>query len=311
MRASTQSVTARAPAKINIYLGVGPRRRDGFHGLATVFHALRLSDDVVAERTDPGPVTVDVVADEGGTVDADEVPRDSSNLAARAAESLRRYAGVECGVHLTIVKRIPVAGGLAGGSADAAAALVACDAVWQTGCGKAELATLGARLGSDVPFALHGGTVLGSGRGEQLCAVMAPGALHWVLAVADGGLSTPRVYSELDRLRDGIDVPAPNVPDSLLAALRQADVDSVAAHLDNDLQQAACRLRPSLHDVLDAGRDLGAAGGIVSGSGPTVVFLARGAESARDLADGLRAGGHCRAAVATSGAAAGARLVTG
>lgn len=311
MRASAQSATARAPAKINIHLSVGPRRRDGFHDLATVFHALRLSDDVIAERTDPGPVTVDVVAGDGSDIAIDGVPRDGSNLAARAAESLRRYAGVECGVNLTIVKRIPVAGGLAGGSADAAAALVACDAIWQTGCGKAELATLGARLGSDVPFSLHGGTVLGSGRGEQLCPVMAPGPLHWVLAVADGGLSTPQVYAELDRMRAHLDVPSPSVPDTLLAALRRADVDVIAEHLSNDLQPAACRLRPSLHDVLDAGRDLGAAGGIVSGSGPTVVFLARDADGARDLAERLPSSGYCRAAVATSGAAAGSRVVTG
>lgn len=304
-------MTARAPAKINIHLGVGPRRRDGFHDLATVFHALRLSDDVVAERRDPGPVTIDVVAGEGSAVDIGTVPLDGSNLAVRAAESLRRYAGVECGVHLTIVKRIPVAGGLAGGSADAAAALVACDAVWQTGCGKAELATLAARLGSDVPFSLHGGTVLGSGRGEHLCPVMAPGPLHWVLAVADGGLSTPAVYGELDRMRAGHDVSPPSVPDTLLAALRQVDVEAVAAHLSNDLEPAACRLRPSLHDVLDAGRDLGASGGIVSGSGPTVVFLAGDAESAHVLAEGLQASGHCLAAVVTSGSAPGARVITG
>lgn len=304
-------MTARAPAKINIHLGVGPRRRDGFHDLATVFHALRLSDDVVAERRDPGPVTIDVVAGEGSAVDIGTVPLDGSNLAVRAAESLRRYAGVECGVHLTIVKRIPVAGGLAGGSADAAAALVACDAVWQTGCGKAELATLAARLGSDVPFSLHGGTVLGSGRGEHLCPVMAPGPLHWVLAVADGGLSTPAVYGELDRMRAGHDVSPPSVPDALLAALRQVDVEAVAAHLSNDLEPAACRLRPSLHDVLDAGRDLGASGGIVSGSGPTVVFLAGDAESAHVLAEGLQASGHCLAAVVTSGSAPGARVITG
>lgn len=311
MRASAQSVTARAPAKINIHLGVGPPRRDGFHDLATVFHALRLADDVVAERTDLGTVTVEVQAADDSHIDIDAVPVDASNLAARAAEALRRYAGVECGVHLRIVKRIPVAGGLAGGSADAAAALVACDAVWQTGCGKAELATLGARLGSDVPFSLHGGTMLGSGRGDQLCPVMAPGPLHWVLAVADGGLSTPTVYAELDRIRSGTEVAAPSVPDTLLSALRQCDVGAVSEHLSNDLQAAALRLRPGLGDVLDAGRDLGAAGGIVSGSGPTIVFLAADADSASDLAHGLTAGGHCVAAVPTRGSSAGTRIVAG
>ena len=303
-------MTARAPAKINLRLGVGPRRPDGYHHLATVFHALRLSDDVVAEPDDPGRVSVDVVAGQGSSVDVAAVPTDETNLALQAAQALRRYAGVECGVRLTIVKRIPVAGGLAGGSADAAAALVACDAVWETGCGRAELATLGARLGSDVPFALHGGTVLGSGRGEHLCPVMAPTPLHWVLAVADGGLSTPQVYGELDRMRTGATVGTPAVPDELLTALRQGDVEAVAAHLDNDLQAAACRLRPALLDVLDAGRRLGALGGVVSGSGPTVVFLTTDAEAAHRLAAGLAATGTCRAAVPTRGSAAGARLVT-
>lgn len=310
MRASTHSVTARAPAKINIHLGVGPLRPDGFHDLATVFHALRLSDDVIAARGESGQVTVDVVAGDGAHVDVDAVPIDETNLAHQAAQALRRYAGVECGVHLTIVKRIPVAGGLAGGSADAAAALVACDAVWETGCGRAELATIAARLGSDVPFALHGGTALGSGRGEHLCPVMSPGPLHWVLAVADGGLSTPKVYGELDHLRAGRDVAAPSVPDPLLAALRQTDVAAVAEHLSNDLQDAALMLRPGLRDVLRAGRDLGAAGGIVSGSGPTVVFLASDADSAAELARGLVASGQCVAAIPTTDSSAGARAVS-
>ena len=309
--AAQPAVTVRAPAKINIYLGVGPRRPDGFHDLATVFHALHLGDEVVAERDDAGRVTVDVVAADGATVDVGAVPRDESNLAARAARALGRYAGVECGVRLTIVKRIPVAGGLAGGSADAAAALVACDAVWDTGCGRAELATLGARLGSDVPFALHGGTALGSGRGEQLAPVMAPARLSWVVAVADGGLSTPDVYSALDDMRGATPVDPPAVPAALLTALRHSDVPAVGRYLDNDLQAAALRLRPQLQEVLDEGRELGAVGGIVSGSGPTVVFLAADDPAAHALAADLVASGTCQDAVATGGAAAGARVVAG
>ena len=310
MDVSAQVATARAPAKINIYLGVGPRRRDGFHDLATVFHALRVGDDVVAERDDKGRVTVTVDAGDDVAVDVDAVPVDESNLAVRAAQSLRRYAGVECGVHLRIVKRIPVAGGLAGGSADAAAALLACDAVWDTGCGKAELATIGARLGSDVPFALHGGTVLGSGRGERLAAVMAPVRLHWVLAVAEGGLSTPAVYGELDTMRAASMVPAPQVPPELLTALRVGDLDAVGEHLANDLQPAALRLRPALTDVLDAGRDLGAVGGVVSGSGPTVALLAQDERHANQLAAGLVDRQVCRDAIATTGSASGARLIS-
>lgn len=301
-------MTARAPAKINLYLGVGPLRADGFHELATVFHALELADEVVAERDDSGTITVDVMAAAGARVDVDAVPRDATNLAVKAAHALARYAGVDCGVHLTIVKRVPVAGGLAGGSADAAAALVACDAVWETGCGRAELATLGARLGSDVPFALHGGTALGSGRGERLAPVMSSGRLSWVLGVADGGLSTPEVYAELDRMRSGVDVPVPTVPQDLLSALRRADAEAVAGSLGNDLQAAAIRQRPDLAQVLAAGRELGALGGIVSGSGPTVVFLMADDQAADDLADDLVGDGTCVAAVATRGAAGGARV---
>jgi 4-diphosphocytidyl-2-C-methyl-D-erythritol kinase len=297
-------VRACAPAKVNLYLGVGPRRPDGYHDLATVFHALDLADDVVAEPADPGTVAVSVHGEHTAGV-----PTDESNLAARAARVLARYAGVAAGVHLTVHKRIPVAGGLAGGSADAAAALVACDALWETGCGRAELTTLAARVGSDVPFCLHGGTALGSGRGERLVPVMATGRLHWVLAVADGGLSTPRVYGELDAARGRRPVPAPEVPTGLLTALRTGDAAAVAGHLANDLQAPALRLRPALARTLAAGRDLGALRGIVSGSGPTVVFLVSDVAAAERLAADLLATGECLAALATSGPAAGARVV--
>lgn len=295
-------VTVRAHAKVNLYLGVGPRRADGYHDVATVFHALDLADEVTAVPADPGTVTVTLRGERTAGV-----PADSSNLAAQAADVLARYAGVDAGVHLTVHKRIPVAGGLAGGSADAAAALVACDALWDTGCGRAELARLASRLGSDVPFALHGGTALGSGRGERLAPVLTSGRLHWVLAVADGGLSTPTVYSELDRVRP--DGAPPEVPAVLITALRTGDPLALAAHLSNDLQAPALRLRPALARTLAAGRDLGALAGLVSGSGPTVVFLLPDGPSADRLARDLEASGSCAAALPTSGPAPGARLV--
>jgi 4-diphosphocytidyl-2-C-methyl-D-erythritol kinase len=289
---------------VNLYLGVGPRRDDGYHDLATVFHALDLCDEVVAEPADPGTVTVTL---EGERIDG--VPVDATNLAAQAALVLGRYVGLDAGVHLTVRKAIPVAGGLAGGSADAAAALVACDGLWGTGCGRAELTRLAARLGSDVPFALHGGTALGSGRGERLAPVMATGRLHWVLAVADEGLATPSVYRELDRARgDGGAAPAPEVPTGLLTALRSGDPLALAAHLGNDLQKPALRLRPALARTLAAGRDLGALAGLVSGSGPTVVFLLPDSATAQRLALDLPATGACASAVAASGPAPGARL---
>lgn len=297
-------VVVRAPAKINIYLGVSGPRRDGYHDLATVFHALDLSDDVVAEPADPGQVSLSVTGEHTG-----EVPTDESNLAVRAARALARYAGVDAGVRLTLVKRIPVAGGLAGGSADAAATLVACDALWQTGCGRAELAMLAARLGSDVPFALHGGTALGSGRGECLAPVMARGRLHWVLAVSAEGLSTPVVYAGLDADRSAHEVPPPEVPGALLTALRNADLPAVGVHMANDLQPVACRLRPALARTLATGRDLGALGALVSGSGPTVVFLVPDERTAEGLADDLVDAGVCHQALAATGPAAGARVV--
>lgn len=295
-------VAARAPAKINLVLAVGPVRADGYHELATVFQALDLYDEVAAYPSDEISVTV-------RGVHADRVPTDETNLAVRAAAALGEYAGVRSGVHLDIRKRIPVAGGLAGGSADAAASLVACDALWDTGLGRGELAMLATRLGSDVPFALAGGTSLGSGRGEQLTAVMVGGTFHWVVAVARGGLSTPQVYAELDRLRAGTSVGRPTVEHDVLTALRSGDPEALGATMHNDLQDAACSLQPSLRITLDTGMDFGAIAGVVSGSGPTCVFLARDGEHAEDLAAGLAASEVCADAWVVTGPAPGARLI--
>lgn len=299
-------VTVRAPAKVNLALAVGPRRPDGYHDLATVFHALSLYEEVVATTADDVVVTVEGLG-------AELVPLDDDNLAVRAAHALAAYAGVDAGVHLHLRKSIPVAGGMAGGSADAAAALVACDALWHTGLGRGELETLAARLGSDVPFALHGGTAVGTGRGERLTPALVSGTYHWVVAVADGGLSTPDVYGELDRMRDrdggSVDPDCPAVPPRLLAALRAGDAEALGSTLANDLQDAACRLRPGLRDTLEAGSDLGALGALVSGSGPSCVFLARDAEHALDLALGLATAEVCGDIHRATGPAPGARVV--
>jgi 4-diphosphocytidyl-2-C-methyl-D-erythritol kinase len=198
---------------------------------------------------------------------------------------------------------------MAGGSADAAAALVACDALWQTGLSRSELAELAAALGSDVPFSLVGGTALGTGRGEVLTPVLARGRFHWVVAIADGGLSTPDVYAECDRLRGGTPVPEPRVADALMAALRTGDADALGAALHNDLQKAACSLRPSLRETLETGTQAGALGSLVSGSGPSVVFLARSPEHAIDIAVALSATGTCRSVRRAHGPVAGARVV--
>ena len=301
-------VTVRAPAKVNLALAVGPRRPDGYHDLATVFHALSLYEEVVATTAEDVVVTVEGPG-------ADLVPLDEDNLAVRAARALAAYAGVDARVHLHLRKGVPVAGGMAGGSADAAASLVACDALWHTGLGRAELQTLAGRLGSDVPFALHGGTAVATGRGERLTPALVSGTYHWVVAVPDGGLSTPEVYGELDRMRErdrdraGAEADGPVVPPRLLAALRAGDAEALGSTLANDLQDAACRLRPGLRDTLEAGRDLGALGAVVSGSGPSCVFLARDGDHALDLALGLAAAEVCRDVQRATGPAPGARVV--
>ena len=274
------SVTVRVPAKVNVALSVGPRRPDGFHDLATVFHAVSLYDEVVARSAEDFSVTAEGVGSE-------QVPRDDSNLAMQAAQTLAAYSGVTAGAGLHIRKEIPVAAGMAGGSADAAGALVACDALWGTGLGRPELAILAARVGSDVPFALTGGTALGTGRGERLTPAMVGGVFHWVLAMSDQGLATPAVYAKLDELRSNRSIPAPGVAPDVLAALRTADAAALGRLLDNDLQEAACALAPELIAILEAGRGLGALGAIVSGSGPTCAFLVRDVEHGIDLAVGL------------------------
>ncbi len=298
------SVTVRVPAKVNLALAVGPLRDDGFHELVTVFHAVGLWDEVTATaRSKPG-IALTMEGEGQGLV-----PLDSHNLAWRAAELLARSVGLEPAVALHLRKGIPVAGGMAGGSADAAAALLACDALWDLGRPRAELAVLAAELGSDVPFALHGGTAIGTGRGEQLTPVLGRGEFHWVFALADEGLSTPAVYRECDRLRADGPVPEPRVSDALMQALRAGDPALLGPALVNDLQPAALSLRPALRQTLDIGMDHGALGGIVSGSGPTCAFLVGGAEQAIDLAVALTASGTCRTVKRAVGPVPGARFV--
>jgi 4-diphosphocytidyl-2-C-methyl-D-erythritol kinase len=301
------SVSVRAPAKINLQLSVGGRRPDGYHELATVFHAVSLYDDVTATEADDLRITVGAERD----VPTEGIPLDESNLAARAAVLLAEHAGLDPHVHLHLHKGIPLAGGMAGGSADAAAALVACDALWGTGLSRAELHGLATSIGSDVPFALMGGTAVGLGRGEMLTPALARGRFEWVLALSDDGLSTVDVYAECDRLRGRRVLAEPRISDALMAAVRSGDAHALGAALRNDLQPAACSLRPALRQVLDVGEEYGAIGSIVSGSGPTVALLARGTEHALDLAVALTASGVCRTVKRASGPAPAARVVEG
>jgi 4-diphosphocytidyl-2-C-methyl-D-erythritol kinase len=331
------SVTVRVPAKINLQLAVGPLRPDGYHGLVTVFHAVSLFDDVTAATAETDSVTV---TGEGAGL----VPEDGSNLALRAVRALREAVArgavgppgaasargaasvsgvadagagtgvadaeaIAGGVAVTIAKRIPVAGGMAGGSADAAAALVACNELWGSALSKQELCVIAGDVGSDAAFPILGGTAVGRGRGEQLAPALAsPAEFHWVLAFADGHLSTPAVFRTLDKQRAGRMVPEPELSNELMAALRTGDVTQLGAALSNDLQEPALTLFPALRKTLDAGLEAGALGALVSGSGPTCYFLARHASQAADLATAILGAGVCRGVATATGPAAGASV---
>lgn len=295
-------VTVRAPSKVNLHLGVGDLREDGYHELTSVFQALSLSDDVVVADADALSVRV------RGT-DVAEVPTDRTNLVWRAAELLARRAGRSPDVAITIVKGIPVAGGMAGGSADAAAALVGLNDLWRLGLDRAELFALGAELGSDVPFTLHGLTALGTGRGEKLLPVLSRNSFHWVLALAKGGLSTPAVFRELDRLRAEGNPPRLGGAEDLIQALASGDAAKLAPLLGNDLQPAALSLKPELRRTLRAGTTAGALAGIVSGSGPTCAFLCADADAAVAVGAELAGAGVCRTVRVAHGPVPGARIV--
>ncbi|HEU4757086.1 MAG TPA: 4-(cytidine 5'-diphospho)-2-C-methyl-D-erythritol kinase [Agromyces sp.] len=314
--ATDEAVHVRAPGKINVFLRVGALDSDGYHDVATAYQAVSLYEDVRAWPDDDFSVAF------GGSVDTSVLPTDASNLAIRAAKLLARHVGVPGGVHLQIDKHVPIAGGMGGGSADAAATLVACDALWGTALPKEELQSLAASLGADVPFSLSGGTAIGTGRGDRLSPALATGSFHWVLAVAEFGLSTPAVYRELDRRRDaglepswrdhahgdGAALDSPTVDAAVLQALRAGDARRLAATLHNDLQSAALSLAPGLGGILELGEDNGALAGMISGSGPTVAFLVDDADSAIELQVALSAARLT--AVHVHGPVHGARVVT-
>lgn len=298
------SVRVRAPGKVNLSLAVGRRQADGYHPLATVFQAVSLVEEVVATPAEQFSVQV-----EG--LQADQVPLGPENLAVRAARLLADVAGVDDGVHLTIHKDVPVAGGMAGGSADAAAALLACDALWGTGLPREDLSRLAAELGSDVPFALHGHTAVGRGRGHLLSPVMSRGQYHWTVGLRTTGLSTAEVYAAYDELAGASATDEPEVDDALLRALLAGDATALGAALTNDLQHAALELAPELAETLAVAEDAGALGVVVSGSGPTVVALARDAGHALAMGRALEGARVVDATRTAVGPVAGARVLGG
>lgn len=297
----------KVPAKINLCLGVGPRRADGFHPLATVYQAVDIYDEVKVTEVSDEEISVTVNFD--SPQDDGAVPLDETNIAVEAARLLRERAGLTDGVAISIRKVIPVAGGMAGGSADAAGALVACNELWGTGFSKEELEELAGELGSDVPFLIHGGIAIGTGRGEKVSPVLARGHYHWVLALSNEGLSTAAAYAEFDRLNENVDVPQPEIADELLAALRAGDAVALGKALSNDLTTASISLRPDLNDVLKVGYSCDVLGALISGSGPTVAFLVRDENHGADLALALTSAGVCSDVVQALGPVTGARVI--
>ncbi len=299
-------ITVRVPAKVNLHLAVGDTRPDGYHELVTVFQALSMTDDVTVLAADEPGIEVH---GEG----AQSVPTGPSNLAWKAVRTLAEHAGrdpEEPGVRVTLHKGIPIAGGMAGGSADAAATLLALNTLWRLELSRDELADVAGRLGSDVPFALQGGTALGTGRGERLVPVLARHTYHWVIALDSQGLETPQVYTELDRLRAEPKANQVGDVEPVLEALASGDPRQLALLLGNDLQCAAVSLRPGLRRTLRAGVNAGALAGIVSGSGPTCAFLCTDADSAVKVAAELSGAGVCRTVRVAQGPAPGARVLS-
>lgn len=301
-RISVNEVKVRVPGKVNLYLGVGPREFTGYHELATVFQAVSIHDEITVTKADQLTIT-------GSGNYAHLVPTNDTNLAWKAAELVAKACGEDPNVLINIDKSIPVAAGMAGGSADAAGALLACDAYFEAGIPRDELDAMAAMLGSDVPFILHGGCALGSGRGDVLSPVITRGNFHWVFATFNEGLSTAMIYERTDEMRGLEFNQAPDVPDELLRALAQGNAEELGKHLHNDLQAAAIASRSSLKDVLEYGRDLGALGELVSGSGPTCAFLVRDEASAIDLVVGLKSSGLVDDAVHAHGPVHGARRI--
>lgn len=296
-------VSVRVPGKINLQLSVGPLQRDGYHELATVFQSVSIFDELTISETDEDGIEI---AAEGKSA----IPLGKENLAYKAAELMRKKFDIATGLLIKIKKEIPIAGGMAGGSANAGATIVGIDSLFSLGLKRDEMERIGSEIGADVPFTISGGTAIGIGRGDQITPVLSRGSYSWVLALSSSGLSTPAVYKECDRLREGLDISKPHISDSLLQSLSQGDAKALGKSLTNDLQAAACSLKPALRLILDVGMDYGALGGIVSGSGPTVAFLAESEDHALDLVVALTSSGVVGNVIRVAGPVPGARVIT-
>ena len=297
-----KTVEVQVPAKVNLQLSVGPKKADGYHEVVTVFQAISLMDTLKFTHSDQFGISI-----KGDYING--VPLDQNNLVYKAVELMSERFDTDKSVDIEIDKSIPVAGGMAGGSADAAATLLGIDALYGLGLSKDELSEVARKLGSDVPFMLHGGTAVGRGRGDEITPALSRGNYHWVIAVSSTGLSTPAVYGECDRLRTGLDIKDPSLNDELLQALLSGDSTRVGKSLNNDLQAAAISLRPALRLILDTGQEYGALGGIVSGSGPSVAFLVADEDHSLDLAVALTSSGVVGSVARAQGPVSGAKVI--
>jgi 4-diphosphocytidyl-2-C-methyl-D-erythritol kinase len=301
-----KSVTVRVPAKVNLQLSVGSKEADGYHNLVSVFQAISIFDDITIKLGEPGSgLTISISGDQ-----THGVPADANNLAAKAVALISKEYDLTVDAHIEIKKSIPVAGGMAGGSADAAGTIIGIDYLYSLDMTREEMIEIASKIGSDVPFMLSGGTAIGTGHGDQLTAALSRGTYHWVLAVSTVGLSTPAVYAECDRLRGELEIVEPQTNEALMQSLLAADAPGVGAALVNDLQLAACSLRPAIRLVLDVGQEYGALGAIVSGSGPTVAFLVADQDSGLDLAVALTSSGVVGSVVQAYGPVAGAKVIS-
>lgn len=306
----TNRITASAPGKINIFFKVGALQENGYHDVLSVYQALDIRETVTVGAASNWQVSV------SGDLSAEQiaaVPTGEENLVVRAAKVISSLAKLDSPkpINFEITKNVPVAGGMGGGSADAAAALLAVDELWCTGVDGEALITAAAQLGADIPFSLLGGTAIGVGKGDELEPIDGVKKLHWVLVPMDAGLSTPRVYAKLDEIRasrgeDPTQIESPSVSSALINALQYGDAHEVAKHLHNDLQEAAISLMPELSITMHAGLAAGALAAMVSGSGPTVAMLAESEDAAESLANHLAFEGYI--AIPTHGPAKGTLL---
>lgn len=304
-REEPRRVVVRAPGKLNLSLAVGAVDERGYHSLATVFQAVDLYETVTATRAEEMSLVIDAEV-------AGEVPVDASNLVLRAAELLRSELDVSASAALHVHKQVPVAGGMGGGSADAAATLIALDRLWGLQLGTEQLRAIGSRLGADIPFAMLGHTALGRGNGGELTTVLTHGDWTWLLAVPGGYLSTPTVYRRHDEIAASVGralAARPEIDERQLEALSSGNAELLGDTLHNDLQAAAFALHPGLEPVVETAERAGALGAIVSGSGPTVAALVRDPAHAESIAAALRAEGLVDSCVVARGSAPGASIL--